>query len=137
MAVESVQPAGKYVEPLTVLLGIGCAIAGAIHWGWQTGLGVTIGAIVSWVNFRWLKAGVGAMAQTAAADAERKIVRVPRNIYFKFIGRYILMLVVLYVILSRSLLPSGGVVVGLFAVVAAVLIDMIYGLVRGLSGGKV
>ncbi|HUK31104.1 MAG TPA: ATP synthase subunit I [Candidatus Acidoferrum sp.] len=136
MAVESVQSVGRFVEPLTVVLGVSGAIAGAIHWGWQTGLGVAIGSTVSLLNFRWLKAGVGAMARTAVADAQQKVVRVPKNIYIKFIGRYVLMLVVLYVILTRSLLPAGGVLAGLFAAVAAVLLDMIYNLVRGLSASK-
>jgi hypothetical protein len=45
-----------------------------------------------------------------------------------------LLLVAVYVILSRSLLPVAAVLGGLFAVVAAVMIELMWELVRGGHG---
>jgi hypothetical protein len=52
------------------------------------------------------------------------------SIYVKFFGRFALLLVVVYVILSRSLLPVAAVVGGLFAVVAAVMIELFWELLH-------
>ena len=60
--------------------------------------------------------------------------RVPRFVYAKFFGRFALLLVAVYVILSRSWLPVTAVFAGLFAVVAAVLIELMWELLRGWRG---
>jgi hypothetical protein len=52
------------------------------------------------------------------------------GVYAKFFGRFALLLVVVYVILSRSWLPVAAVVGGLFAVVVAVMIELMWELVR-------
>ena len=56
------------------------------------------------------------------------------SVYAKFFGRFALLLVVVYVILSRSWLPVAAVLGGLFAVVAAVMIELMWELVRGKRG---
>jgi len=56
------------------------------------------------------------------------------SVYAKFFGRFALLLVVVYVILSRSWLPVAAVLGGLFAVVAAVMIELMWELLRGRHG---
>ena len=58
----------------------------------------------------------------------------PVSVYAKFFGRFALLLVVVYVILSRSWLPVAAVLGGLFAVVAAVMIELMWELVRTRRG---
>jgi hypothetical protein len=66
----------------------------------------------------------------STAQAESEHPRVPFGVYAKFFGRFALLLVVVYVILSRSLLPVAAVLGGLFAAVAAVMIEVMWELVR-------
>ena len=125
------QDGERRVEYLTLGLGAAGTVLVAVRWGWRAAAGLALGAALSWLNYRWLRQGVGALARVAAAQADAPRVRVPKRIYVKFFGRVALLLVVVYVILSGSLLPGATVLAGLFAAVAAVMIELIYRLVRG------
>jgi hypothetical protein len=58
----------RRVEWLSLTLGgLGTAWA-AWHWGWRGGLGLAIGAVLSWINFRWLKGSVFAFGQAATIE---------------------------------------------------------------------
>ena len=125
----------RRIEWLTLALGSAGSIAAGWRWGWRGAVGLAIGAILSWLNFRWLKGSVLAFGRAATAAGENEqTARVPKSAYAKFFGRFALLLVVVYVILSRSLLPVVAVLGGLFAVVAAVMIEIMWELVRGSRG---
>ena len=131
MAAEAFsQAAQRRVEYGTLVLGAGGALVAGWLWGWAESGAVGLGATLSWLNFRWLKQGVAALAASSAEPSKAQRVRVPRRIYVKFFGRYALLLVVLYAILTNSRLPGLTFLCGLFAVVAAVLLEMIYELAR-------
>jgi len=123
----------RRIEYLTLGLGATGTLIAALRWDWKAGAGVAIGGALAWVNFRWLKQGVAAMAQLATAQAGASAVRIPKRVYFKFFGRFVLLLGGICVIVWCSLLPPAAIFVGLFALVAAVLAEMIYELVRGVS----
>ncbi len=101
------------------------------HWGWRAALGVAIGAGLSWINFRWLKTGISTLANLSNVGVGDQAPKVPRSVYIKFLGRFVLLLVAVYVILSRSLLPAAALLAGLFAVVVAVMVEIIYEIARG------
>jgi hypothetical protein len=122
------------IEWLTLALGLAGTLFVAVRWGWRPGAGVALGAGLTWLNFRWLKQGVGALVTVSTAQVGSEKARVPRTVYLKFFGRFALLLLVVYVILSRSLLPVAAVLGGLFAVVAAVMIELIFELARGRRG---
>ncbi len=126
--------AEQRIERLTIGLGFAVAVFAFVRWGWRSGAGVALGAGLTWLNFRWLKQGIGALVKVSTAQAGQERVRIPRGIYAKFLGRFVLLLVGVYVILSRSLLPASAVVVGLFAVVAAVIAELVWELVTGKLG---
>jgi hypothetical protein len=126
--------AERRIEWLTLALGTAGAAFAAVRWGWRPGAGVALGAALTWLNFRWLKQGVGALVAVSTAQAGSEQVRVPRTVYLKFFGRFALLLVVVYVILSRSLLPLAAVLGGLFAVVAAVMLELLFELARSRRG---
>ena len=122
------------IEWMTLAFGV---VGGAfvfLRWGWRPGAGVALGAALAWLNFRWLKQGVTALIRVSTAQAGSDRARVPLGVYAKFFGRFALLLVVVYVILSRSLLPVAAVLAGLFAVVAAVLIELMWELMGGGHG---
>jgi len=121
----------RRVEYLTLGLGAAGTVFVAARWGWRAAAGLALGAALSWLNYRWLKQGVGALARLAASQADAPQVRIPKRIYLKFFGRVALLLVVAYVILMGSVLPGATVLAGLFAAVGAVMIELIYRLVRG------
>jgi hypothetical protein len=122
------------IEWLTLVFGIAGTAFVFVPWGWRAGAGVALGASLAWLNFRWLKQGVTTLVKISAAQVDSEHPRVPFGIYAKFFGRLALLLVVVYVILSRSLLPAMAVFGGLFAVVAAVMIELMWELVRGARG---
>lgn len=128
---ESYYRAGhRRIEFLTLGLGAAGTVIATLRWDLSAGAGVALGAALAWVNFRWLKQGVATIAQTAQASAVA--VRIPKRVYLKFFGRLVLLLVVICVTLWRSMLPPAAIFVGLFAVVAAVLAEMIYELARSI-----
>ena len=123
--------AERRIERLTLALGLAGAFFALIRWGWRSGAGLALGAGLMWLNFRWLKQGIGALVKVSTAQRGQEHFRIPRGVYVKFFGRLVLLLVAVYVILSRSLLPASAVVVGLFAVVAAVMVELVWELVAG------
>jgi ATP synthase I chain len=122
------------IEWMTLAFGLAGAMVVLMRWGWRPAAGVALGTALAWLNFRWLKQGVTALVQLSTAQANSEHARVPLSVYAKFFGRFALLLVVVYVILSRSLLPVAAVFGGLFAVVAAVMIELMWELVRGRRG---
>ncbi len=122
------------IEWMTLAFGLAGAAFTMARWGWRPGAGVALGAALAWLNFRWLKQGVSALVKVSTAQAGSEHARVPVSVYAKFFGRFALLLAVVYVILSRSLLPVAAVLGGLFAVVAAVMIELMWELVRGRHG---
>jgi hypothetical protein len=126
--------AERRIEWMTAVVGLVAALFAVFRWGWRPGAGVAIGAGLMWLNFRWLKQGVAALVTVSTAQQGMPRARVPWGIFAKFFGRFALLLVVVYVILSRSLLPAGAVVAGLFALVAAVMIELLFEILRGKSG---
>lgn len=128
---DSIYVAAEHrIQWMTLAFGLAGAMFAFARWGWRPGAGVALGALLAWLNFRWLKQGVAALVKVSTARANSEHFRVPMSIYAKFFGRFAMLLVAVYVILSRSLLPVTAVLGGLFAVVAAVMIELMWELVR-------
>jgi hypothetical protein len=127
---------GKRVEWLTLGLGAIAALIVGPRWGWETSLGLAVGCLLSWINFRWLRQSVTSLVQSSLTGESPSRSKVVRVAIFKFLGRFVILGGVVYVILLRSLLPAEAVLAGLFAAVGAVLIEMIYLLIRGLRRSK-
>jgi ATP synthase I chain len=130
----------RRIEWLTLVIGGVGAAGAAWRWGWRGSAGLAIGAVLSWVNFRWLKGSVQAFGRAATAQAGSQAVRVPVVAYIKFFGRFALLLGILYVILTRSWLPGIPVLAGMFAAPAAVILALVFELVssgvRQSAGGS-
>ena len=116
----------RRVEWMTLALGGLGAIWAGSRWGWRGALGLVVGTALSWLNFRWLKGGVQAFGKAATEQAGSSAARVPVSAYVKFIGRFGLLLVVVYVILTRSWVPPVPLFAGLFASAAGVVVAMVW-----------
>lgn len=126
--------AERHIEWLTLCLGAAGAVFGAVRWGWRFGAGVALGAALGWINFRWIRQGVGTLVTVSVAQAGTEQARVPQGMYLKLFGRFALLLAAVYVIISRSILPMTPILAGLFALVAAVMLELLFELARGSHG---
>jgi len=106
---------------LTLLLGVLAGLPVGHFCGWRWGFGIFIGAILAWVNFRWLKQGVDALAGTATAQADQPKARVPVLTYFKAMFRYGLIALCVYVIFKYLNVPVLSMIFGLCALGAATI----------------
>ncbi len=125
--------AERRIEYWTLALGSAATLAAAPLWGWRAAAGVGVGAGLSWLNYRWLKQGVGTLAGLSAVQPGEEKVRVPKRVYVTFLGRYALLLFVAYVILSRFSWPVLAVLAGLLAAAGGVLFELICQLIRGVQ----
>jgi hypothetical protein len=133
--------AERRIERLTLILGAASALAVLSRYGSRAAAGVALGAVISWLNFRLLKQGVGAalesfgrqMApQQAGGQGETaEPVRLPKRLFLRLLGGFVLLLVALYAILAGSVLPGAAVLAGLFTLVAAVLVELLIQLFLG------
>jgi small-conductance mechanosensitive channel len=116
--------AERRIEYLTLAIGAAGAVCALIFWDVRAGVGVAVGAAISWINFRWMKQGINTLVRLSTAQEGAEKVRVPKSAYLKFLGRYALLVLVAYVILHSFKLVIAFVLAGFFAVVAAVLVEM-------------
>jgi len=97
------------------------AVAGtvvAFAWkGWTWGVGFALGAFASWLNFRWIKHLVEAVAGVRPRRARMTILA----------GlRYALLGGGAYVILMYSSISLPAILMGLFVAVAAVILEILF-----------
>jgi hypothetical protein len=104
----------------TFAIAAGGAI-GAFAWkGWTWGAGFVLGSLASWLNFRWLKHLVEALAGMRPRKARVAV----------FAGlRYALLGCGAYVIVMYSPISIVATLAGLFVSVAAVIVEILFQLV--------
>lgn len=85
-----------------------------------------LGTALSWLNFRWLKQGLGALERVSQTQEGAGRVRIPKRILAKFLARIALILAVLYVSLAYSLVPAWALLAGLLTPVAGVIGETVY-----------
>jgi len=129
--------AERRIEYLTLGIGAAGAIVAAIFWRPSAAAGLAIGALISWINFRWMRRGIGVLTRLSIAQENAVKPRVAKMAYVKLIGRYALLIAVAYVILRGFGSMAAGLLCGLFAVVAAALIEAVTLLFRGDRTGLV
>jgi hypothetical protein len=77
------------------------------------------GAALSYINFRWLKQAVDFVVQAGAEGG------VARRVVIRFVGRYVLIALFLYVTIRSSVLDIVFVFAGLLVYVLAILIECV------------
>lgn len=112
---------------LTLALGLAAAaITGAVGVGPSaSGLGVVIGAVLAWLNYRWLHQAAAELSRLAAAG-EGSRPHISTWVYVKLLARYGLIGVVLYVMVTRFAVPVVSMLAGLCALGAAAMAESIY-----------
>ena len=85
----------------------------------KAALSIGVGALLSYINFRWLKQAVD-FAVTHVSDSAPT-----RRVLLRFVGRYALIGLVLYVTIRGSILDLVFVFAGLLVYVGAILIECV------------
>lgn len=85
---------------------------------WTAPLSVVLGALLAWLNFRWLSAGVEGVLRPANSSGIKYLIA-------KFLLRLVLIFVVLCVIIRASLSAGGGVLLGLSVYILAITADAV------------
>ncbi|HXH67564.1 MAG TPA: ATP synthase subunit I [Candidatus Limnocylindrales bacterium] len=116
----------KWIARLTLLLGALAAIIVTIFYGPTWGAGIFVGAILAWLNFRWLKQGLDALTAAATAQAGHPKPQVPVFTYFTALFRYGLIALSVYVIFKYLNVPILSMIFGLCALGAATLAVSVY-----------
>ncbi len=82
-------------------------------------LGLFLGSLLAWLNFRWLRRGMDALVAGSVAQEGLPKPRVPLGTYFAAAFRYGLLALAVYVIFAYLHVPLVSLIVGLCALGAA------------------
>lgn len=111
-------------------LGIPACLTALFLGGLDSGLGFLAGAVLSWINFRWLKQGVDHLLKSTR-PAQPTPRRAARAAIFKYFLRYALIGLSLYATFRIDILEVFGFFSGLLLVVAAVLVECVLQVIKG------
>ena len=116
----------RRISWLTLLIGFLAALLVALLSNRLWGLGLAIGAVLAWLNFRWLRRGLDALLVASTAQAGKEKPVVPLLTYFAMAFRYGLIALAVYVIFIYLRAPLVIMVVGLCALGAATIAASVY-----------
>jgi small-conductance mechanosensitive channel len=106
---------------LTPAIGLAAGIAAVLARRWDWAEGLVFGSALAWLNFRWLRRGVEALAAASVAQEGFQKPQVPVWTYLAAAFRYGLIALALYVIFTYLHVPLLSLVVGLCALGAATI----------------
>ena len=109
--------AARIVRSVAALGGIGTALALA-GWGWRAGAGFLMGALISGVQYIWLKALVDALGSGKKGGRGLRMAL-----------RFLSLAGVAYVIFRLIPVNPAAILAGLFVLTAAVLAEVIFEIV--------
>ncbi len=112
----------RRIAQLTLVLGAVASVAAGFRYSIRAGVGVLIGALLAWINFRWLERAMDSVARASTAQEGSPEARVPVSSYFGLFARYALIGVVVYVTFSIFRIPVVSMLVGLCALGAAAML---------------
>ena len=111
---------------LTLAFGLAACAAAALAGSRVWAGGLLIGAVLAWLNFRWLRRGLDALVAASTAQAGVEKPRVPLGTYFAAVFRYGLIALSVYVIFKVLRVPLASMVVGMCALAAAAIAASVY-----------
>ena len=121
---ERLSGAYRRILRVAIVLSVVGSLAAALLFGWRSGLGLAVGALLAFVNFVWLHRSTEKLIArmiSAGQSPPRKI-----RFVFPFPLRYALMIAVAYVILKSYPGLLVGFLVGLILPIIAAMGEGIY-----------
>ena len=120
------------IRRFIIVLGIAGTGLCLARFGWITGAGFALGAIVSFVNHVWLESVVGALGERISSGQSRERGGI---IVARAVLRYAFLAVGAYVIFRVSLAGLFGFLGGICLTIAAVLCEAVVEIYIGLRRG--
>lgn len=126
----------RSLERTILAVGAVFTLASLYWWSAPVTAGVGIGAAVVWLNFRWLRRIVtGALSQVAAAGeggaAEGARGAAGLRLAVEFVVKFAALVAAIYLLVRRVGVDAVGLLVGLSAVVVAVVVEFLRSGPRG------
>jgi hypothetical protein len=126
----------RRIAQFTLLIGFAVSVGASFRYSIRVGAGVLIGAVLAWVNFRWLERAMDSVARASTAQADSPEARVPISSYFGLFARYALIALVVYVTFSIFRIPVLSILVGLCALGAAAMLATLMEVLSPSSGPR-
>ena len=101
--------------------------------GWRAALGFLLGAVISYLNFEWLKIGVSGLADKVTNTGKPQS---GKGIVARFLLRYALLGTAAYAILTSFPASLTGLFAGLFLPVGAIACEAAYELYKAFRGNE-
>jgi small-conductance mechanosensitive channel len=120
----------RRISWLTLLIGLLAGLVVAVLRDSLWGVGVGIGTLLAWLNFRLLERSLYALVQASEAQAGKEKPAVPLRSYFAMAIRYGLIAFAVYVIFEFLRIPILSMIVGLCALGAATIAASVYEILR-------
>jgi len=105
----------RRISKLTLILGAVASVSACLLFSFRVGAGVWIGAMLAWLNFRWLEGALDALVEVSVGRADSVEAKLPPGAFFRLFGRYALIAVVVYVTFSVFKISVLSILVGLCA----------------------
>jgi hypothetical protein len=119
----------KRIEKLTLAVGVVASVGACIMYSIRVGVGVLVGAVLAWLNFRLLEGALDSLARAFAPNSPNSGVpstRIPLGSLLWMAGRYALIGAAVYVIFFIFKIPVLSMLVGLCALGAATIAASLY-----------
>jgi len=120
----------RRISWLTLLIGLLAGLLVALLRDAIWGVGVGIGTVLAWLNFRLLERGLNALVQASEAQGGKAKPAVPLRSYFAMAIRYGLIAFAVYAIFEFLRIPILSMIVGLCALGAATIAASVYEILR-------
>ena len=116
------------IRQITIVLAVTGAIAAILLFGWRSALGTVIGSFVGYVNLIWLHHGSAMMIERMLASQDNAKAKASSKLRLlvSFIGRYVFVIAIAYVILKGFSSMLFGFVVALFFPILAAMCEGVY-----------
>jgi hypothetical protein len=123
----------RRIARITLIVGGLASVGAGILFSVRVGAGVLIGALLAWINFRWLERAMDSVARASSAQEGSPEARVPVSSYLGMFARYALIAAVVYVIFSRLRIPVLSMLVGLCALGVAAIFATVWEVLNPVS----
>jgi hypothetical protein len=114
-----------------VLAGL-TLLVGALFISWKFVVSFLVGAVISYLNFCWMKQGVDRLIGSFSNEVSPSLRPSGKPVIFKYFLRYALIGGTLYAIFRFQFFEARGAILGLLLFVAAVLFECLHLVIKTL-----
>ena len=107
-------------------------VVGALFVSWKFVLSFLVGAVISYLNFCWMKQGVDRLMGSFGNEVRQAPRPSGKSVIFKYFLRYALIGGTLYAIFRFQFFEARGAILGLLLFVAAVLFECLHLVIKTL-----